>query len=259
MSPKVILMADPACEHRRYALPMWTNTRLAAIGAAILIVLSTSACWPTDPGGPPSGPTSVSTGSVDSPIPTNSPAKAGRVDTLRLESKQLDLLGDGSSVSVLSMTSITRTVEQLTSLLGAPTVAKTKADNQCTAEHTTYNWQDAVRLTDEITPQSDTVPDYEVRLLKATATAADGSIITLDARATGSVKVGSDIKALISSAAAVNKQSYVDAAGATHWTLLLESGWTSTHDPHRGLVAFTDGTVVTALGSPVAVNSNDDC
>jgi hypothetical protein len=185
------------------------------------------------------------------------------VTAVRLDAESLVLLDHGSTVETLSMNDTSSAVAALTKLLGAPAVTTGEAP-RCLADptavsETTYDWGGALKLLDSAAPASASVPDFTVRIFSAGLRSTFSSAVAL--QATGGAQVGQSIAAAIQSAPATDKQSYPGTDGKTHWTVVLERGGAASGsaDGVTGVAAFTDGDVVTTIGSPVVVNTDQDC
>ena len=165
----------------------------------------------------------------------------------------LHLGGTGRAPSLLPSDDVTGTLAALRALLGEPTIATSQPGDHCVVAATTYDWHGALVLS---VVEGDAT--YDMRILEASVASPAGVQVPL----TGpdGIHVGDDIASRITTTPEDRKESY-EADGRVDWTVLLDAGRTS-KDPAQGLVgtaAFSRGTIVTAIGAPVAVHSNQDC
>lgn len=250
-----------------------------ALGAMLLSGCSanTGAAHPTATTDAPSaGPVAPTSATPTSPSTSSATPGHGlaSVDTIRLNAETVDLLSGADKVSTLPLSDTSDdssgTLATLNALLGDPRVTVTQADPQqvCTIPNTRYDWNDQLIL---VRWTSGDPAGFDVRLLSDHfqnptsggggdggdgASGGDGGgAIALTA--TGDVAVGDDIGDLI----AVTPADLIDtwsADGVSHHTVILQQGYRSRPDT-TGVAAFTDGDVVTTIGTPVPVHSNADC
>lgn len=224
-----------------------------ALGALLL-----TGCAAEPAGAPPAtSGTTPSASSSPTPTPTSDPLAA--VNTLRLNAETIDLLAGAESIRSLPLSDTEGTLAALTRVFGAPVVKVTTADSQhvCTLPNTRYSWNEELIL---VKWTSGDPAGYEVRLLGGPLEGSSGRAGISGAvalTATGGVKVGDDISALIARTPWELKDSG-SLDGVTHATVILQQGYRDRADT-TGVAAFTDNGIVTAIGTPVPVHSNQDC
>lgn len=242
------------------ALSGWAPRRAVTAAAVALSAMLLAGCAVEPEAAPATTSAATPSSSPGTPAPTRTPADPlAAVDTLRLNAETIDLLADSHEVRSLPLTDASGTLAALTRVLGAPAVKVTTADPQhvCTLPSTRYSWNEELVL---VKWTSGEPAGYEVRLLGGPLEGNSGRAGVSGAvalTATGGVKVGDDISAVIARTPPELQDSW-SLDGVTHHTVILQQGYRDRADT-TGVAAFTDEGVVTAIGTPVPVHSDQDC
>ena len=228
--------------------------RMVAVAVSALLL---SGCAGDPAGAPPT--TSPRPSATSTPTPTATADPLAAVDTLVLNAETIDLLVGADRIRSLPLSDTDGTLAALTGVFGSPTVKVTTADPQhvCTLPNTRYSWNEELVL---VKWTSGEPAGYEGRLLGGPLEGDNGRAGISGAVAltgTGGVTVGDDISGLIAQTSPDLQDSW-SLDGVTHYTVVLQQGYRDRADT-TGVAAFTDGGVVTAIGTPVPVHSNQDC
>jgi hypothetical protein len=190
---------------------------------------------------------------------TVAPKWARRVDTVELDAEKITFERGDRVLGTRSLRSGKSAITILGSILGTGSRTSTQDGDGgvCLPASTSYNWDDALRVT-LLTQRTATGNDLDIRLLAPYTVASDGRTITL--QGPGGVQVGDDITAKIASTRKADKDQLQSGADAA-WQVVLQTGWTATDSGTEvnGASALTSGTTVTVIGAPMPIRSSDDC
>ncbi|WP_309619865.1 hypothetical protein [Salinibacterium sp.] len=212
--------------------------RIALPVAGILVILGLAGCLPSSPQSLPTPLTataaevSTPTASPD-PMPTVTPDPVVTA-ALIVDADSIAVVGSGGSAQadILFTTPVATAVEQLSNFLGAdPIVADVPQRGECSAAHTTFDWE-GLRLQGADQPRGS---EFEISV-RAPATVGGVSLQFSDG-----LQVGSSVSDLIASPSVQSSYSsniyYFDVRGD-----LTDNSAGS--DPYGGSVAIEAGAVL---------------